>query len=195
MDDLIYLLTIRLVTLAIGAMTLYLGYRLLILQDKHLKTTDSGSVSANIGNAKIEMKNVAAGVFFSGFGAFLVVATLIANPPQIETTVSKKTQNEEQTITVTARGDDDQTIKQETKKLHQQAEALYEQKNIKAAYAIQESIILLQAGNDYYLETAANYAFEIKDCFKAISYIKQAISLQKSNSYYQQTLKKYQEKC
>lgn len=90
MGDLIYLLTIRLVTLAIGAMTLYLGYRLLILQDKYLKTTDSGSVSANIGNAKIEMKNVAAGIFFSGFGAFLVVATLIANPPQIETTVSKK---------------------------------------------------------------------------------------------------------
>lgn len=88
MSSLIYLLIIRLATLAIGAMTLYLGYRLLIQQNSlrtnNSNTKESGSVSIGTGDTKIEMKNVASGIFFAGFGAFLVSITIIANPPKIE---------------------------------------------------------------------------------------------------------------
>lgn len=205
MSSLIYLLTIRLTTLSIGAMTLFLGYRLLIQknhpQSDSQQTNNSGSVLAGVGEAKIEMKNVASGIFFAGFGTFLIIVTIFANPPQIDIKHSEESSKENgksthiKTREITARTDVNQTLKQTARDLHQQAETLQYNGNLKGAYEIEKIAITLQPERDLYVETAADYAFKNKDCSNAVMYIKQAIALQTSNSYYQDKLKQYQKDC
>jgi len=205
MSSLIYLLTIRLTTLAIGAMALFLGYRLLIQQSfpqsDSKQTNNSGSVSAGVGDAKFEMKNVASGIFFAGFGTFLIIVTIFSNPPQINIKNSEEISKENgksthiNTSEITARSDANRALKQTAKDLHVQAENLYNNGNLNAAYEIEKLATILQPESDLYVETVADYAFKNKDCSNAVIYMKQAIALQTSNSYYQDKLKQYQKDC
>ena len=74
----LYLLTFRLAVIALGALSIYLGYRLFTQALPRRKGGDGGetALEAKFGDNELSLKNAAPGIFFAAFGALITIITL-----------------------------------------------------------------------------------------------------------------------
>jgi hypothetical protein len=84
----IYLLVFRLAVLLLGGLCIFYGYRLFLLrwqQPSRSGTTDQGGeLHGKISGSELTIKSTAPGIFFSAFGAVIVIAVLAGSQPEIK---------------------------------------------------------------------------------------------------------------
>ena len=77
----IYLLGFRLAVISLGALSIYLGYRLFLAGFSGTTGSGEGSLGAKFGDTELTLKNAAPGTFFAAFGVIITVSILTASPP------------------------------------------------------------------------------------------------------------------
>jgi hypothetical protein len=93
----IYLTVFRSLLILTGAMCIYLGYRLFqSTSQSSEKMKNDTSMKATIGKSKLVLKNAAPGTCFAAFGAFIIIAMIVASPPEM--TFDQKNDSSEKTI-------------------------------------------------------------------------------------------------
>ena len=78
----LYLLSFRLSVIFVGLAAIVLGYKLFSKGIEH-QGKGKESITAEIGNHKLEFMNIAPGTGFALFGATLIIVMLIKAPPQV----------------------------------------------------------------------------------------------------------------
>ncbi len=100
---LVYLTSYRLGLIAVGGLSILLGYRL--FTTGRGETSGSGAagteLDATLGKSKLTLKNAAPGTCFAAFGALIISVMLVNQPPELEL----KTENDRgQSQTIRMRG-------------------------------------------------------------------------------------------
>lgn len=82
----VYLLVFRLAVLVLGGLCIFCGYRLFLVrwQRKDGADDQGGELSGKIGSSELTIKSAAPGIFFSAFGAVIVIAVLAGNQPDVK---------------------------------------------------------------------------------------------------------------
>ena len=83
-EFLLYVALYRLTVLAIGALSIYLGFRLFHRSpDRHQRRPETASAEVEAGGFKVSMHNVWPGVYFALFGTALIGLMLWQGAPQL----------------------------------------------------------------------------------------------------------------
>lgn len=99
-----YLLAYRLSVLILGGISIYFGYRLFLegVSGENIKNTE---MEAEIHSLKLKLNSAAPGVFFSLFGAAIIISILFKSPPEIIQSVNSNENSNHVVSEYTARGD------------------------------------------------------------------------------------------
>lgn len=81
----IYLLVFRLAVLLLGGLCIFCGYRLFLVKGRRQtgSTEQGGELHGKIGGSELTIKSAAPGIFFSAFGAAIVIAVLAGSQPNV----------------------------------------------------------------------------------------------------------------
>jgi hypothetical protein len=83
----VYLLVFRLAVLLLGGLCIFCGYRLFLVRWQLAggNAADQASeLSGKIGSSELTIKSAAPGIFFSAFGAVIVIAVLAGSQPDVK---------------------------------------------------------------------------------------------------------------
>ncbi|CAK8723642.1 hypothetical protein GCAAIG_13495 [Candidatus Electronema halotolerans] len=81
----IYLLIFRLAVLVLGGLSIFYGYRLFLSNGQQAGQTadQGGELHGKINSSELTIKSTAPGIFFSAFGAAIVIAVLAGSQPDV----------------------------------------------------------------------------------------------------------------
>jgi hypothetical protein len=83
----IYLLVFRLAVLLLGGLCIFCGYRLFLVRWQQAGGSVADQVSelsGKIGSSELTIRSAAPGIFFSAFGAVIVIAVLAGSQPDVK---------------------------------------------------------------------------------------------------------------
>ncbi|XOF33777.1 MAG: tetratricopeptide repeat protein [Candidatus Electrothrix sp. YB6] len=82
----VYLLVFRLAVLLLGGLCIFYGYRLFLVRGRESGSgPEQGSeMHGKIGTSELTIKSTAPGIFFSAFGAAIVIAVLAGSQPDVK---------------------------------------------------------------------------------------------------------------
>jgi tetratricopeptide (TPR) repeat protein len=178
---LLYLLVFRLAVILLGGLSIWLGYRLFTqaLTGRRKTAQGAAEMQAKFGDNELSLKNAAPGLFFSAFGALIVIVVLAGSPPEF-----KLQQGEGGKVEASMRGDSAADDHDAVWKLHAQALE-------RARQAVEKSSAADVAKKAQYLDTLAGLYFLGDQPQEAIRAQEEALQLLPDNAALQHKLAAY----
>jgi hypothetical protein len=199
--SILYLSVFRLSIIAVGALSIYLGYKLFIAGVGTAQGGEGAGVEASLGGSTFALKNAAPGTFFALFGVVIIASMLINAPAEIKYNKGSTGSDAQDSTpvlaeTLTMRGDNENKDpnkvydKALAGRLNNYAWDLFEKKETDAAltFAMLANHVHPQQGN--IIDTIAEFLFTLGRFEEALQFKQKAIL---ADSSLDSNLKKYQE--
>jgi tetratricopeptide (TPR) repeat protein len=183
--SLLYLSMFRLSIIAVGALSIYLGYKLFIGGIGLAQGGEGAAVEATLGNTSFALKNAAPGTFFALFGVIVISTMLINAPAEVKHTKDIKPAgegSEQQTgsETLVMRGADDEKSQQEDAalaiRLNNYAWDLQDKQRTEDALTFAMLALRYAPQKALILDSIASFLFNLERFEEALQYKKQAIA-------------------
>jgi len=181
----IYLASFRLAIIAVGGLSIVLGYQLFAKGLFPEQTANSTTFQAELGKTKFSLKNAAPGTFFALFGVIIISMMLLNAPAEVN--YSKN--NGGETIQGESKAEPTAVSKESFKMrgakdnrqlaldLNALAWVEYDAKNYKKAVAFSRLSLHLDAGNAKLMDTLATMLSKVERHKEALEYKIKAASL------------------
>jgi len=199
---LIYLALFRLAIIAVGAISIILGYRLFIKGVFSVEGGGGAGFEANIAGTKFSLKNAAPGTFFALFGIIVISVMLINSPAEVtssrkintngsgqaETSSAAKTSTTEDWV---VRGTEDSENKLKlAAQLNDLAWDYHDAAKPKEALSFSRFAVYLAPDNPNFMDTLAEILHAGKDHSEALKYKQKAADL---DSKYGKDIQKFKD--
>jgi len=181
----IYLASFRLAIIAVGGLSIVLGYQLFAKGLFPEQTANSTTFQAELGKTKFSLKNAAPGTFFALFGVTLISMMLVNAPAEVDyskNSDSKSTQGETKAVSTPVyneslkmRGAQDNT--QLAQDLHALAWDEYDAKHYKKAVTFSRLSLSLDSENPQLMDTLATMLSKVERHKEALEYKIKAATL------------------
>lgn len=192
---LIYLALFRLAIIAVGAISIILGYRLFIKGVFSVEGGGGAGFEANIAGTKFSLKNAAPGTFFALFGIIVISVMLINSPAEVTSSRKINTNGSGSTTSRTEdwalRGTEDSDNKLKlAAQLNELAWDYHESAKPKEALSFSRFAVYLAPDNPNFMDTLAEILHAGKDHSEALKYKQKAADL---DSKYGKDIQKFKD--
>lgn len=183
--SLLYLSMFRLSIIAVGALSIYLGYKLFMGGIGIAQGGQESGIEATLGNTSFALKNAAPGTFFALFGVIVIASMLVNAPAEVKHSkesqpTSNGVQQQTQTETIVMRGADDEKSQQEDAalaiRLNNYAWDLQDKQQTEDALTFAMLALRYAPQDANVLDSVASFLFDLKRFSEALQYKKEAIA-------------------